>query len=293
MNNYQIQIEDNIDESTKNAINDYWLIENGKFVNNQKYFTLKYSLSQTQLSKLVKSNSICIKEEICCTCNVSYNRNVDSKSSFLDRYLTNKECANCEEERKRIRLEEQKEYIRLQEEFALNLEKEKALKFNKAIEEKQWLNLNKNELNTLKLIIESGSLKAIKNNVFKSNFNDYLIWKTVNRLNSLGLIHIVRNINNGVLDICYDKNMYQYLSQVVETPLSSNRLGFSLTKKIEKINLNTPEYGGSFKLGHDVVLQANVEYLYGGWVQTDGSINLRFTQKKEIFTAPLQTDTEG
>ena len=294
MENYQIQIEETVDESTKNAINDYWLIENGKFVYNQKYFIQKYSLNQSQISKLVKSYSVCVKQEICYTCKETYNRNVDSKSSFSNRYLSNKECINCEEERKRIRLEEQKEYYRRLEEHSLNIENEKTVKFNKAIEERQWLNLNQYEFNIFKKIIESGNLKAIKVNVFKNNFRDYTIWNTVNKLNKLGLIHIVRDLNNnGVLDICFDKSMYQYLSEFVRNSLKSDCLAFSLSKKTNKQSLNTPEYGGTFKLEYDVIIKANEEYLYGGWIQTDGSINLRFTPSKDVKPSAIQTNFEN
>lgn len=75
----------------------------------------------------------------------------------------------------------------------------------------------------------------------------------------------------------------------VEKKNSSSILRFSLAKTDKRINSNQPHYGGTFTLKQDIVLKADVQYIYGGWINNDNSISLIFQPNSEYIKRPEQT----
>lgn len=103
----------------------------------------------------------------------------------------------------------------------------------------------------------------------------------IKKLEKKGLIFIERSGSN-IIKFDYDKSLIYHIKQDISTNII-DYLSFSLSKRAnEKTNPKQPDYSGTFTLPCDVVLKANEKYLYGGWLLTDGSINLKFTPIKDI-----------
>ena len=292
MKQHRIHIKDNVDETTRKIVSDYWSIENGEFKFNLDNLFKKYSLKQNKITQLIKENSYCLVEEICEQCQTSFERKVETKGNFKSSSFISILCLNCINEQEKIRQENERIRVENYNKRIDELRIEKEKKRQQAIDNKRWLDLNDFELEILEKIIECIDLRSIKKVVFCGNFYDKTIWRAVNRLESFGLIHIERNDrNNSVTNIEFDTNLKNYIKRPIITKFE-DYLSFSLTKKDNKTNIKQPDYSGTFTLLTDVVLKAGVKYIYGGWVQTDNSINLKFTPLSEIVTAK-QTDIEN
>lgn len=295
MINYLIQINPEVDSRIKNIIEDYWHIEKGKFPNTTAVMFAKYSLGQREITKLVQDYSKCTVTEKCSDCKNDFQREVRVKSDFKPPYYRNPICMKCKEESERVRREQQEEQIRIYREHTSRLERLEAEiknKFDKAIASKTWLDLNVFELAVLKRIIESKSFSRIKQNVFNGNVHDVHILGIVDKLDKLGLIHVFRTPNNSIETIRFDENLKRLIYH--ESNAKTNKqdcLSFLLAKNINKIQPRQPDYQGTFTLPTDIVLKAE-KYLYGAWLQTDGSLNLKFTPAKDVGSPVKQTRIE-
>lgn len=289
MTNYHIHIDNQIEETNKEIVIDYWTIENDDFVFSMDKLKGKYSLTQNNIVKIIKKYSYCLVYEICSVCENKFDRKVETKGNFKSKNNAIR-CVKCENEY----LEEQAKDLKVKNEehrkFLEQLENEKEQKFELAIKNKRWLDLDDYQLEVLKKILQSENLRDIKRTVFNGDFYNKFVWSAVNKLDKLGLIIIERGWNNQVENIVYSEDLIRYLN----TPFKSkivDYLSFSLSKKDNKTTARQPDYSGTFTLPTDVVLKSGVKYIYGGWIQTDNSINLKFTPISDIESVK-QTKTE-
>ena len=289
MEGYSIHFEEGIDSETKKIAEEYWEIENGEFVNTVSYFFDRYSLNQNQLSKLIKANSHCKVQEICADCSETFDRFVPTKGYFKFKYPVT--CPSCNERIEQDRIESKKRYLEEQKIELEKIELESKEKFEKAIADEKWLELNDFELNILRAILKNNNLKSVFRNVFKDDLSDKYIWSVITKLDKLGLIQTRRNDRNYLDAIEIDPRLIHHLQE--PTKAKSNKtpdyLSFSLSKKLNKTEAKQPDYGGTFILPTDIILKANETYVYGGWILSDGSINLKFTPAKDIHVVEQTT----
>ena len=189
--------------------------------------------------------------------------------------------------------EREEEQIRISQEYSSKLKEGIDKKFKNAIANEAWSDLNDFELLTLKRIVENKSLAEIKLNVFGGDFYHQFIWGVINKLDRLGLIHVVRTHRGSVEAITFDESLESYIYQGFKP--KTNRpdyLSFMLKKNIDKIEAKQPDYHNTFILPTEVVFKANEKYLAGAWLQTDGSLRLKFTPTKDIGYSVNQTRIE-
>ena len=282
MHRYTVQINQEVDNITKELINDYWLFNNNEFEYSLNQLADKYNLTVSKITKLIKDNSTCTVSIDCTNCNKTFPRIVDTKGFFKVSKHSSILCSECQEKQDiLIQEKKQEDFYKYLEEKIINEEK-KNEKFLKAIQTKQWLKLNPVEKDILIKIIESNGVKnAIRKTVFNSNFYDKSIWTIINRLERKGLIFVERNNDNSVICFDFHKSLIDYISNDIPVK-TTNSLSFSLSKKAYKNRPKQPDYAGTFTLPYDVLLKAHEAYLYGGWILSDGSINLKFTPVKDV-----------
>ena len=109
--------------------------------------------------------------------------------------------------------EREEEQIRISQEYSSKLKEGIDKKFKNAIANEAWSDLNDFELLTLKRIVENKSLAEIKLNVFGGDFYDQFIWGVINKLDRLGLIHVVRTHRGSVEAITFDESLESYIYQ--------------------------------------------------------------------------------
>ncbi len=176
---------------------------------------------------------------------------------------------------------QEKEKKRLEEEQILKEIQEHEHKMEQAVETKAWLKLNEEEFEELKEFIYLNDMKAINSRLRKrEDFQKY--YDIELKLQELGLIYI--NLFRREIEFApgLEESIFDYLHK--HNSNVAENLSFSLAKKLNKTSVKQPDYGGTFNLTEDVLLKANQDYIYSAWVQTDGSINLKFTPLKELQT---------
>ncbi len=277
------------DEAEINLISDYWENNFGEFKFSLNELSEKYSLKPHLITKIIKEKSEVLKEYKCFGCQEPYKVKIETKGKWNP---YSELCSNCESERKRRQKEFEIEQQRIREEEERNKRAEIENVFLQAISEKRWLNLNQYELEILKQIIQLKELKLIKKEVYNGNFYDKQVWTAVNKLHNLGLIFIRRDdYSNYVHSFEFSESLESEISEKINTNIV-DYLSFSLVKKASRTEIRQPHYSGTFTLQSDVVLKAGEKYIYGGWEQTDGSINLKFTSIREIEKRTIQSDIE-
>lgn len=286
--NYSIKTNTD-DEIELNLISDYWENNNGQFKFSLNELSKKYSLKSHSITKIIKEKSEVFKETKCYDCQELYQVKIETKGKWNP---YSELCQNCQLERTHKQKEFELEQKRVIEENERERRAEIENTFQQAISEKRWLNLNQYKFETLKKIINLKELRLIKKEVYNGNFYDKQVWIAVNKLNNLGLIFIRRDdFSNHVHSFEFSEKLENEILQEINTNIV-DYLSFSLVKKMNRTEVRQPNYSGTFTLQSDILLKAGEKYIYGGWEQTDGSINLKFTPIREIEKRTIQTDIE-
>ncbi|MFW5871625.1 MAG: hypothetical protein ACOCUT_00815 [bacterium] len=108
------------------------------------------------------------------------------------------------------------------------------------------------------------------------------------------MIHIERSeFGGGIKRFLFPQILEQEFANnnIADTELDF--LGFSLAKNFNKTNVRQPDYSGTFVLKRPVKLDADVKYIYGGWLNTDGSINLKIQPISNLVQKVENRDTSG
>jgi hypothetical protein len=95
MSNHKITILED-DPNSISILQEYWKLENNKFLNRVPGLQKKYQLSKNQLTKLVKSLSYCdVQLENCTECSELRSERVLTRSDFTRLIDGDNRCKNC------------------------------------------------------------------------------------------------------------------------------------------------------------------------------------------------------
>ncbi|AOW10472.1 hypothetical protein [Flavobacterium gilvum] len=285
MKYFEIYIDEDLDIKSKTILNDYWIIDEGNFLNKPAKIVQTYDITLGELTKLVKKHSCCeITHGNCRECKEVMMEKVAAQTVYMSS-MRNKihTCSKCQIE---LRKKAEKQYQdRLEE-----IRKMQRLNFEIALIDKKWTELPANELSMLYSLIQNKTKKNIYANVFKGNCFDKTMWNYVKKFENLGFLNVIRD-GNSVVEFEFDERINEVIknlflkktdADLYSDSSVSNILRFSLTKKEYKKTDRDPDYGGIFTLPGDIILKANTRYIFGGWTLTDGSINLSFTPLADL-----------
>ncbi len=273
---YNINISKDTTKLKREIIKKYWALENMEFKNKPSILKKEYNISQYELNNIIKNNSTCeINKNECIECGIELIYNVTSQTQFREK--ANSTIIHCEE---------------CQEKHNKQLKKERELNqtiyinqnLQKALAHRLWEKLTINEFSVLKSIIKIKDRNIIFKELFSQNYQG--TWTIVNKLERIGLISVLRSEKSVIgFDFLTElENKILNFDEKIETVLKpKNNLSFSLARKTNKSKENQPDYSGVFVLPVDIVLKKGIDYIYGGWIQSDGSINLKFTPKEELY----------
>jgi hypothetical protein len=286
---FSINKNNDIDSKSGKIIDKYWELEGESFKHKPTEIKNEFNISQYTLNNLIRDNSECIiNRGICVECGERLEDKVTSHAQFK-RIIESKgihcsECKSVIEKRQNIEREQARISIRRQN-------------MQTALDKRLWEKISTKEFEVLKEIIRTKNRDAIFRDIFKNDY--YGTWEIVNKLERIGLLNVIRGEDtvtgfeflDGLEDQVLDYN--EKISRLNEESTLINTLGFSLPKKLNKTKITQPDFSGIFVLPTDVLLKQGVEYLAGGWIQSDGSINLKFTPKDEVFpTESKSVDNE-
>jgi len=295
MTAYQTYISEELDEATKNLLEEYWHIENDKFSNRAKDILVKYCLTKGSLIKILRENSYCDKiVGKCVGCGVEIKVRGYSQGAFdYVHSRSNRICEDCDKKFERKRIEEKKlrdEESKLKiEDEKLKAENEKRLNFEKVFSDKRWFELMEYERDILLKIIENRTKEKIYKNVFNGDPYNRSIWEVVNRIVKLGLLKIQRTGSGSIIKFEFDEKLETEIKSfkgIKELPYFQQHL----KKTSQKPTQNYPDYTGIFTLENDFLFQKLLKYEYSGWIKFDDSINLKLSPPKDKNIKALNID---
>ena len=288
MTDLQITFCADITEIEKALVLEYWQLENNKFINSVTALGKTYSLTINQINKVVKTKSSYeIIIGVCKDCKNVITKIVYLRSSYSNSFKENKRCNGCEIiYQKKIRDEYEQRWQQA--------EQEKQLKLDSVITNKLWQKLDIEELDILKQIMDCITLPKIKKNVYKGDFFDNKIWNVVKRLEKFNLLEVERSYT-GVVDFHFDERVKKIIFAESSSCIKkSDKFSFSLAKKNNRTKADDPMYSGTFILPDQIILEKGEKYVYAGWLQSDGSINFKFTPAKYLSDSkPVYGDIEN
>lgn len=288
--NIKIQFSENCTELQNKILQDYWEFKDLDFDNNPKKCKEKYKLSQSDLSKIIRDFSSLLFYRKCDKCNSFEKHEVKSISSF--KTIVNKTkhiCFHC-----------------IIEEYDENekIEKEKIkiarAKLTDAIENKNWKNLSKFELNVFVKCLD------LNNSDLKSYFGDILgqknfikLIKALESIEKQNLIVLQRNkYNNYITDHQYLSTLKEYKDEIIdeynnyqsiaESNYDTNELKLKLTINESFNHPDSPQYAGTIIFKERIVIEPNTEYVFAQWTRSDNNLFFSLVPLKSLEKLPKQ-----
>ena len=171
-------------------------------------------------------------------------------------------------------------------------------KFEQALENKNWNNLNQFEREVLYdcLEMEFGQLKRkYGGQLGKLNFIKLI--RALEKIYEQNLINLIRNNDNNFI------TYYQYLSKLKEfkeeikvpktnTPSSvkidreSDELKFKLTINENQYHPDSPLHAGTVTFKKRIVIESGVEYIFGLWNRANDNLYLTMTPLENLEKQP-------
>lgn len=294
--NLKVEISENCTEKEIEIIKVYWELEEIKFVNTPKQIIEKFELSQRELSKLIASCSTLSFYVPCKNCNSYENHQAKSKTQFVE--LIKKaginsrsifKCCDCI----------------LQEHEKLNLEKAKKQdeliqKFENAITDKNWRNLSKFEKGILVNCLTMNFKKLTNhygNQLGQSQF--ILLIKALENIANQNLLLLERDRRTNYIvgfqklerlsDFSEEIFVQEEISESsVEVDSETNELKFKLVINKNQYHPDSPTHAGTFTLKERIVLEPDVEYIYGFWPRANECLYVTMTPLKNLEKLPTQ-----
>jgi hypothetical protein len=294
--NIQLQISENCTETDVAIIKAYWELEEMNFVNMPKQITEKFGLSISKLTKLVALNSTISISILCENCTSYENHQVKSKTQFtalIKKANTNSrpiiKCSYCrQQEREQFTIEQETK------------QKALVLKFDNAITDKNWTNLTKFERG---ILVNSLSMNFKKlsnhygNQLGKLQF--ILFVKALENIENQNLLSLDRDPwKNYIVDFHRSDKLMDYINEIsvkkeikessVEVDSVTDELKFKLIINKNQYHPDSPTHAGTFTLKERIVIEPDVEYIYGFWPRANENLYVTMTPLKNLDKLPVQ-----
>lgn len=294
--NIQLHISENCPELEKEILQFYWEMEDLKFTNTPKKARETYKNSQGDLTKL---NAIHSKISLYVLCNncISHEKHIaKSHSKFKEvlklkhgRYAHSFKCNSCIEQ-EQVLAEEEKE--------KKNKELIDSLKL--AIENQNWNNLSKFEKTLLVYCLEK-TFNQVKNHYGKllGEGNFYQLIRALENIEAQHLITLQRGSwNNYITNFQYLDSLENYKEEINFTKKLSddtaifeeatNTLKLKLTINELQNHPDSPQYAGTIKFKEKIVIEPDLDYIFGLWKRANNNLYLTLTPQDELAKLPSQ-----
>jgi hypothetical protein len=300
--NLQVQISENCSEKEKQIIQLYWELKGLEFVNTAKWIKENFTISQTELNKLIASFSILSFFIYCESCKLYEDHQINNKVKFKETVkavLTNNakllfKCSSCaKKDQEKLNLKK----VNQQNKITQNAEN--------AIETKNWTNLSNFE-------------KGILCNCFKMNFSDLkkhyrsklgqdqiiVFFKALEKIEYQNLLRLDRDLNkNEIIDLHYLKRLSDYKNEIslkeiiskssFEMNHETNELKFKLTINKNQHHPDSPLYAGTITFKEKIIIEPGIEYIFGLWKRANDNLYLTMIPIENLDRLPLQKRISG
>ena len=304
--NIKINFFDNCSEKEKNIINEYWEInEKFEFTNGLKEIKLSHNLTSKELTNLIQNHTSLNFYGYCSKCNSYEHNSCTSRSSCASLMHSIKkryhvyECKNCIRIGREImdaEIEEEiKEDNRLQKIFQL-----------KAIEDKEWMELNKFDYYVLKSCIDFNSFESLKRyykkKIGEKNYpNLFISMKTLEK-NSLLKLSFFEYNKYWISDYQFHPNLKEefFKSLVIrDSEFEAQKINPTQDSPAEELKIeltindisdhpDKPKFAGIVSFKENIVLKKGVKYVFGMWERVNNELHLTFIPAEKIAKSPKQ-----
>lgn len=298
--NPQLFISENTTPREKEILLEYWEFKSNELVNKPKSVKEKFNLSTTDLNKLISNHAVFSFYVFCSECNSYEKQEAKSQTTYNDimrqlysrNYIVFK-CDNCETERlKQIEHEKSVKHEKLINRMRL------------AVENKNWEQLTEFESSVLSKCLE------IRFEKLKRHFGKILgqqkfilLIRALERIEELDLLSIQRNgyYNNYIISyeplpiLNNHKHEFQVTEKAKKEPAnhqidtgSIDTLKFKLTIDEFSDHIDKPKYSGLVKFSKKIVIEPNVDYVFGQWRRSNNELYLTLTPLDKMNNLPKQ-----
>ncbi len=292
MKDYRIKIKPIVNEDYFDILNEYWEIKDDLFINKPRQLIEQYDLEMRELNKIVKDNSECrIIYGSCSGCKVDVSDIIYTQTAFKDsQKRTVERCPNCEAtflEEREYQMRRQFEDDNKQREIEkIELEKKNEEIFGQVIPNEKSESLTKDELDIFKTIFrlirisrnDNENRSSIFREVFKGSPLDREVWAKIGSIEKKGLLVVERDSNGYKSRVLRFTLPHMLKKDFIDERVLTNDLdfiSFSLLQRTKNNQVCRSDYAGTFYLDRSVKLNKNVEYVYEGYINTDGSLTLK------------------
>lgn len=298
--NIKANVTDDCPKDYVDAIKMYWQINNEKFTYLVRTVSDKFNLSQPELIKIIKQFSNVSLYRFCNGCG-SYERH-QAKNRSVFNYITK----NLEQQKVRC------EYCTKQKlEVGLEYKRNKNVEFdplNNAIKNENWNNLSDFERQVLYNCLKMNfhQIKYHYGNILGRKHFIKLIIALENIANQ-NLIILNRNFaNNYIFDYHYLDKLLEYRDHIYSEAKSqttnknsfnqgsdTNTIKMTLTFNTNQKHPYSPRYSGLINFEERIVINPNIEYIFGHWQRDNNNMYLTLTPLEEINKQPNQRSIES
>jgi len=294
--NIQHQISEECSKNEKEIIQLYWKLKDNEFVNSPRSIKKEYNITQSQLIQLISKYSSLSFSMFCENCKSYENHEVKNQTKFINtvrgyrnKYSNFYKCNYCKGEEEKFEHEEQrKKYIELN------------IKFNKAIENKNWENLSNFDKIVLKRALEmnfSQLQKYYLNKLGQSNYDTFT--SALVNIEKQYLLLLKRNsLNNSIINHGYIDPLLEHKDEIkikekkpqssVSIDKETNTIKLKLTINEFQKHPDSPLYAGLVKFKEKIVIEPDVEYIFGHWKRSNNNLYLTLTPLENMDKLPSQ-----
>ncbi|SDF26637.1 hypothetical protein [Cellulophaga baltica] len=294
--NLKLEISENCTDKEAEIINQYWELEEMKFVNMPKAIINKFGLSQSELTKLIGSCSTFSFYVHCNNCNSYENYQAKSKTQFVElikitrkRSLLLFKCNHCtQQELKRSNLKKAKKH------------KELIQKLENAINDKNWVHLSKFEKGILVHCLNMDFKELTKyygNLLGQSQF--ILLIKALENIEKHNLLFLNRDPwTRYIVSFQKSDRLSAFREEIsvkeeikessVEVDSETNELKFKLIIDKNQHHPDSPLYAGTVTFKERIVIEPGVEYIYGLWQRAKDNLYITMTPIENLEKLPIQ-----
>ena len=294
--NIQLLISENCSEEHKKIIQVYWKIQETEFLNTPRLIKQKFDISQSELTSLNNAYATVSLYLFCESCNSYEKHKATSQSKFKEiislqksRYPKIFKCEHCkEEQQKQFNLEQQKK------------KKEIIEKLNEAVENKNWKNLSNFDKAVLKNSLEM-NFNELKNHYgSKLGYSNFIqLIKALENIENQNLLALRRQSwNNYITNYQYVAKLVECKDEIIITKnqpensvtinTETNELKFKLTINEFQNHPDSPKFAGIVTFKQKIVIEPNIEYVFGQWQRTNDQLYLTLIPKENMDKLPTQ-----
>ncbi|WP_299060460.1 hypothetical protein [uncultured Polaribacter sp.] len=297
--NIQLHISNDCSEEHKKIIETYWKLDGTETVNKPMFVKDLYNITQGVLTNIVSTYSSITLYIYCQNCNSYEKDEATSQYAFTHvlkglfrKYHNPFLCTYCREQHR--------EFLKLE-----NIRKREQIseRLNTAIEAENWQNLSLFE-------------KEVLYSCLGLDFNELnkYYWDTLGKKKHIQFINAIKNIenqgllvlerndwNNYIMDYEYSPKLFNYKEEIsqeidketnrtnaIDHDKETNTIKLKLTVNEYQNHPDSPTFSGIVKFPKKIVIEPNVEYIFGHWQRANDNLYLTLTPKTDLEKLPTQ-----